>query len=115
MTIAEFKAYFTEFSTTADATIQRAIDLATATVSATVYGTNYDLALKYLTAHYVVFSTSQSGGSAKSIKSVASRSVDGVSVSYASPSSGDSDYDSTSYGQAFKALSVGYGSGGFSC
>ena len=115
MTPAEFKAYFTEFSATDDAIVQRAIDIAELTIDAGIYGTSYELAIKYLTAHYVVFSTSQSGGSAKSIKSVSSRAVDGVSVSYGAPASGESDYNATSYGQAFKAISVGYGSGGFTC
>ena len=40
MTIAEFQAYFPEFATTADAQIQRALDVALATTSSSVLGNN---------------------------------------------------------------------------
>lgn len=119
MTIAEFKDYFPEFATSTDAQIKRALDIALATSSAEELGTNYDLGIKYLTAHFLALNSSQFDGVSTGTKSISSKSVDGVSISY-----GDSGItndatngmlNSTSYGQMYTRLTSHIGAGGFTC
>jgi hypothetical protein len=119
MTIAEFKAYFPEFTATADPQIQRALDVAVLTCSESVLGDRFDLGLKYLTAHFISINSKQFLGIGESTKSLASKSVDGVSLSY-NPSHIDNDalggmLNSTSYGQMYNRITLGFGSGGFTC
>ena len=117
MTIAEFKAYFTEFVLTSDAQIQRAYDIAYNTCSAVVLGDKYDLGIKYLTAHFVTLNSGQFSGSSSGNKKVASKSVDGVSISYvdngANMEAINGNLDMTSYGQMYQRLIFGIGAGGF--
>jgi hypothetical protein len=117
MTIAEFKAYFTEFASTDDSQIQRALDIALLTSDDIVLGAKYELGLKYLTAHYVALNSGQFSNISKGNKSIASKSVDGVSLSYADSGSNmeaiNGQLNSTSYGQAYQALTFGLGVGGF--
>jgi hypothetical protein len=122
MTIAEFKAYFTEFDSIADAQVQRALDVALLTSDETILGDKYNVGLMYLTAHYLVLNSSQFSGSTTSgngNKSVNSKSVDGVSISYSESGSNmeaiNGQLNSTSYGQVYQAMTIGLGSGGFTC
>ena len=118
MTIAEFKEYFPEFNSTDDTQIQRALDIALATTSQSVLGSNFELGLKYLTAHFVTINSKQFSGNGSDTRSILSKSVDGVSITY--EASVDSDIlngmlDTTSYGQMYNRLTLGYGAGGFTC
>lgn len=117
MTVAEFKAYFPEFTATADAQILRAYDIANVTCSESVLGSIYDLAIKYLTAHFVSLNSGQFSGKSSGNKSVSSKSVDGVSVSYSESGSNtesiNGNLNSTSYGQMYVRLTYGLGAGGF--
>lgn len=118
MTIAEFKTYFPEFDTATDAQIQRALDISLATTSEAILGSNYELGLKYLTAHFLTISVKQFSGNSGNTQNISSKSVDGVSLSYQDGQPNDSLYgslNSTSYGQMFNRLTFGYGSGGFAC
>ena len=120
MTIAEFRAYFPEFTEELypDAQIQRALDIALATTSEVVLGSNYELGLKYLTAHFATINSKQFNGIGSNTQSVTSKSVDGVSLSYAEGIQGDAYngmLNSTSYGQMYNRLTLGYGAGGFTC
>lgn len=119
MTILEFKTYFPEFEVTAEAQINRALDVAIATSSESMLGDKYELALKYLTAHFLVINAKQFSGIGQNTKSIASKSVDGVSLSYESSNIGNDALfgmlNSTSYGQMYNRLTSGFGSGGFTC
>jgi hypothetical protein len=119
MTIAEFKAYFTEFDSIADAQVQRALDVALLTSDETILGDKYNVGLKYLTAHYLALNSSQFSGNSSGNKSINSKSVDGVSISYSESGSNmeaiNGQLNSTSYGQVYQAMTIGLGSGGFTC
>lgn len=115
MTIAEFKAYFTEFATSTDESIQRAIDIADGSTSSEVS----ELAYSYLVAHFVSLNSKQFSGDSSNAKGLASKSVDGVSLSY-TDSGANAEYlngslNSTSYGQTYVRLTNGIGAGGFTC
>ena len=115
MTIIEFKEYFTEFTSTDDTQIQRAIDIATASTSSEVS----DLAYKYLVAHFLSLNSKQFAGNSSNTRSLSSKSVDGVSLSYSESGSSDEylngNLNSTSYGQVYVRLTNGIGAGGFTC
>jgi hypothetical protein len=118
MTIAEFKAYFPEFNSTDDTQIQRALDIALATTSESVLGSNFELGLKYLTAHFVTINSKQFAGNGSNTRSISSKSVDGVSLSYGDSLNNDTlngMLNTTSYGQMYNRLTLGYGAGGFTC
>ncbi len=115
MTILEFKGYFTEFTNTDDTQIQRAIDIATASTSNEVS----ELAYMYLIAHFVSLNSKQFAGNSSNTRSLSSKSVDGVSLSYGDSGSNDEylngNLNSTSYGQNYVRLTNGIGAGGFTC
>ena len=119
MTILEFQTYFPEFATTADVQIQRALDIALMTCSESVLGDRFELGLKYLTAHFVTLNSKQFLGIGEGSKSLASKSVDGVSLSYGGniveSDSQNGMLNSTSYGQMYNRLTLGFGAGGFTC
>ena len=106
MTIADFRTRFSEFSnvtTYPDATIQLNIDDATLEVGS-LFGSFEEVALSYLTAHFLVTSTDATSGDTGSKSGLASESVDGVSSSYSSAtvdSQSDQFLISTIYGQRF--------------
>lgn len=120
MTIAEFRAYFPEFTEALypDAQIQRALDIALLTTSEVVLGSNYELGLKYLVAHFVTLNSKQFSGNGSNTQTIASKSVDGVSLSYVDGMPNDAlngMLNSTSYGQMYNRLTLGFGAGGFTC
>jgi hypothetical protein len=106
MTVADFRTRFPEFSDVAtypDAIIQQNIDDATLEVGS-AFGTFEDVALAYLSAHFLVTSTETTSGDYGSKGGVASEAVDGVSVSYSNAaveSQSDQYLISTIYGQRF--------------
>lgn len=110
ITPALFKVRFPEFDTVADDRIQLFLDDAALVMDAGVWGDVYDLGQSYLAAHYLALANKSAGGSSGSVSGpIASRSVDGVSVSYAgSPSASTSAnagyYSTTSYGQRYMTL-----------
>lgn len=120
MTIAEFRAYFPEFTEVLypDAEIQRALDIALLTTSEVILGSNYELGLKYLVAHFVALNSKQFDGNGSNTQTITSKSVDGVSLSYGEGVIGEAlngMLNSTSYGQVYNRLTLGYGAGGFTC
>ena len=118
MTIAEFKAYFPEFTATADAQIERALDIAVFTTSETLLGDIYELGLKYLVAHFVTINSKQFSGNGINTRSISAKSVDGVSLTYSDSVTNDALFgmlNSTSYGQMYNRLTAGLGAGGFTC
>lgn len=107
ITTATFKTRFPEFASVDDARIQLFIDDATNILNEAYWSVKYDLGLSYLAAHMLALGEKSSGGATGSNGLVASRSVDGASVSYtnATPeNSGDAYYMSTTYGQRYIAL-----------
>lgn len=110
MTPAEFKTEYPEFSTTADADIQRQLDL-----FALLYKGDYGTLADYLTGLYVahqvtVFTTNTSQAPVQTVKQ---RSVDGMSWSYAESSSTAKagDLASTKYGLEFHRIISMFGQG----
>ena len=82
VTPTTFKIRFPEFETTTDIRIQLFLDDSATQISESKFGISYDLAISYLTAHYLSLSIKTDAGSSGSIGDVASKSVEGVSVSY---------------------------------
>ena len=107
ITATSFKVRFPEFAAVLDARIEIFIDDAVLILNEVYWGTKYDLGLNYLTANYLTLGEKSSGGSTGSNNEIASRGVDGTSVSYNNvtlDSLSDSYYTSTSYGQRYLAL-----------
>ena len=117
-TLPGFKARFPEFEALgiSDPTIQTFLDDAIAHLSEEAWGTCYERAVYYYTAHTLTLNQRRTeavtggglGAAAGASGSVTSSGADGLSVSYAAPkaSEGDSDdwYRQTSYGQEYLAL-----------
>lgn len=119
MTVAEVKAYFKEFENTSDDEIQRALDVAIATLNKGLLKDKYNLALLYLTAHFLVVVSKQFKKNSSPTSNINSKSVDGVSISYGQATNLN-DYmmgmlSTTSYGQMYLRLTAGFGAGGFVC
>ena len=100
ITSVDFKIRFPEFTSTADAKINLLIDEAYLSIGAK-YGKFQDTAVLYFVAHNLTIETN--GLNAMSA-TVSSQSVDGVSVSYAMPTTINeinAYYGSTGYGQKY--------------
>ena len=100
ITSVDFKIRFPEFTSTADSKINLLIDEAYLSIGAK-YGKFQDTAVLYFVAHNLVIETN--GLNAMSA-TVSSQSVDGVSVSYAMPTTINeinAYYGSTGYGQKY--------------
>ena len=100
ITSTAFKIRFPEFTSTADAKINLLIDEAYLSIG-DKYGKFQDTAVLYFVAHNLVIETN--GLNAMSA-TVSSQSVDGVSVSYAMPTTINeinAYYGSTGYGQKY--------------
>lgn len=100
MTVAEFKTRFPEFNDVDDTLIEMLIEEGELSVGAN-FGKFRDLALLYFVAHSVELSNN---GLSASSGSIASQSVDGVSVSYSTPanlSEYSAYFGSTGYGQKY--------------
>ena len=100
ITSTDFKIRFPEFTSIADAKINLLIDEAYLSIGAK-YGKFQDTAVLYFVAHNLVIETN--GLNAMSA-TVSSQSVDGVSVTYAMPTTINeinAYYGSTGYGQKY--------------
>lgn len=112
ITVSDFTTRFPEFVSEDSARIELFIADAELVVNETLWDVKYNLGLAYLTAHYLSlanFTEGGGGGVGSGTGTIASKSVDGVSVSYAVPTisntSGNDDfYTQTSYGQRYLAL-----------
>ena len=109
MTPAEFKTDYPQFSSVADADIQRQIDL-----FATLYQGDYGDAADYLLGLFVAhqISVATAGGNGP-LQTATSRSVGDVSVGYAQSSGASTagDFASTKYGLEFARLIRLFGMG----
>lgn len=106
MTALEFKTRFPEFSNTSDATIDIYIQDAEIMVTEQKWGQLFNMGVTYLSAHYLSLSLKSSNGQSGAVNQVSSKSVEGVSVSYATPQGtiSESYYQSTIYGQRYLNL-----------
>lgn len=105
ITPADFKARFTEFASVEDTRVQLFIDDAELEMSESAWGNIYDKGLAYLTAHLLTISDLTASGNSGSLNALASRAVDGVSESFATPTMDDNNnIASTSYGQEYARL-----------
>lgn len=107
ITPASFKIRFPEFASTDDTRVQLFIDDSVLILNEAYWGVKYDLGLNYLTAHYLAIDAKTSAGNVGSNGQVASKSVDGTSVSYNHAplaNQSDAEYASTSYGQRYLSL-----------
>lgn len=104
---ATFKIRFPEFDSVLDARIQLFIDDAELILNEVYWGEKFDLGTSYYVAHELTRGTKTEAGSSLSSGLVASKAVDGVSISYTNktPTADDEGYyASTSYGQKYLAL-----------
>lgn len=104
---ASFKIRFPEFASEDDARIQMLIDDSVIVLNPVYWGIKYDMGLYYYTAHLLSDAKKTEAGSITSKGPIASRSVDGASVSYtnATPENQtDAWLGSTAYGQRYLAL-----------
>jgi hypothetical protein len=110
VTPASFKVRFPEYVSESDDRIQLFLDDAVLTLNFVYWGVKYDLGVNYLVAHELALAnkSEQAGGSgAGAGGTISSRSVDGVSISYAvrtADSAKEAYYAQTSYGFKFWAL-----------
>lgn len=104
VTVASVKALFPEISTVDDATVTQWLAVAEGRHNAEAFGTKSDFALQALTAHLVLLQVRRQSGGTGTQAALTSRSVGGVSASYAIPVSasfGDSALASTGPGQLY--------------
>lgn len=104
---ASFKIRFPEFATEQDARIQIFIDDSAILLNSVFWGEKYDIGLSYLTAHYLTVANKSEAGSINSIGPMTGKSVDGVSVNFATTTTGNASDDflsSTIYGQRYLAM-----------
>lgn len=104
---ASFVIRFPEFASIGVDRLQLFLDDAELNLNTAYWGDKYDLGHAYLAAHYVSLGSRTEAGSYSPMTTVASKSVDGVSISYNSPSpknQSDAYYSSTAYGQRYLAL-----------
>lgn len=113
ITPTSFVIRFPEFTAISTARIQMFIDDAVVVLNEAFWGVKYDLGLSYLTAHELALAEKAAAaaiGSGAVSGPITSKSVDGVSVTYAAPSpisggiQGDSYLSLTGYGQKYLAL-----------
>jgi len=103
-----FKVRFPEFSAVANARIDLFIGDAVEVLNEVYWDNKYDLGLYYLTAHYLALaSQTEAGNVTGDGGAVASRAVDGTSVSFttAQPDNeSDAYYSQTAYGRRYLSL-----------
>lgn len=109
VTTATFKVRFPEFVSQDDSRIQLFLDDAETMLNFTYWGTKYDLGVNYYTAHELAKSIAyiSSGGSGGGSGVISGKSVDGVSVSYATSTPSNTKeayYMSTPYGIKYWSL-----------
>lgn len=102
-----FKIRFPEFVSVDDSRIQLFIDDTENVLNPVYWGDKYNLGLYYYTAHLLTIANGSEAGSVTSKGPIASRAVDGTSVSYGNTASGSQADDflaSTIYGQRYLTL-----------
>lgn len=110
ITTANFKLKFKEFTCKTDDEIQIFLDEAVELLNEAFWDTKYDLGLYYLTAHLLALSDRMASTSTKAIATagpISSKSVDGVSISFAVSefqNAAAEYYRQTLYGQRYWAL-----------
>jgi len=107
----KFTERYPEFSSTAPARISGALEDAANQMSRKVWGRLYEQGQAALAAHLLFVSgalTASGNSNGNPMKTIASRSVAGVSVSYSSPDAGfgsnHDGYASSGYGQEYIRL-----------
>jgi len=106
--ITDFRIRFPEFNEpiATDARVQLFLDDSESMVPES-WGNVRDIGIYYLTAHELAVSIKTSSGNSNGTAQIASKSVEGVSVSYnnkASENSTEDYYSSTSYGKRYLDL-----------
>ncbi len=107
LTPAALKTELPEFTSVADATVQKWLDRAARMLNPDAWGSLYDDGHLFLTAHLMALMGVASGVTASSGGVIASKTVGPVTVTYASPSGttpADADLERTKYGQQYKAM-----------
>ena len=106
MTAIEFKTRFPEFSNISDATVDINIQDAEIMVTKSKWGKLYDIGVAYLAAHSLALSVKSANGNSGAVNQVASKSVEGISVSYAVAQGtvAEDYYQSTTYGKRYLNL-----------
>ncbi len=109
---ATFKIRFPEFDSVLDARIQLFIDDAEIILNEVYWGEKFDLGTSYWVAHELTINEKTGAGSSSSSGLVASKAVDGVSISYTNKvpvADDEAYYSSTAYGQKYLALQKNLG------
>ena len=106
MTALEFRARFPEFANTSDTTIDIYIQDAEIMVIESRWGQLFKMGVAYLSAHYLSLALKSANGKSGAVNQVASKSVEGVSVSYTTSQGTITEdyYQSTIYGQRYLNL-----------
>ena len=102
--VADVKALFPEITAADDAVIAQWLAVAEGRHNAEAFGAKSDFAVKALTAHLVTLQLQRQAGATGASSALSSRSVDGVSASFAVPqtsSFGDAALASTNAGQLY--------------
>lgn len=122
ITPADFKIRFPEFTGVDNTRIQLFIDDSVLILNEAFWGPKYDMGLSYYSAHLLKIAIRTEPGlnsSANNVGPISSKSVDGVSVSYAISASSSTDtaddfLKSTAYGQRYLLLRKSLGVGAMS-
>lgn len=108
LTVASFQARFPEFASVSNARVQLFIDAATPYFDVARWGETLDEGMAYRVAHELKMSDATAAGKVAGVSGLAaSKSVGGVSVSYAAASGlkhTDVYWMGTSYGQRYLQL-----------
>ncbi len=113
VTTASFKASFTEFATTADASVNLWLPVAQAMVDPDKWDTLADVGVSLALAHYL--KTGGGGSKAGPAGILSSKAAGPVSGSYDTASvafEGGGDFNQTGYGLKFLKLARMFGAGG---
>lgn len=98
-TAQEIKDMFPQFDSMTDSLINLHINSAEQIVCSAVFGNKYDIAICYLTAHYLTLINSDGKGDATKVK------VDVMEREYKKgESGGEGGFGSTNYGQQYLAI-----------
>jgi len=98
VTATTIKAMFPQFSSLEDSLITIHITTAKSLICESKYGSKYDSAVSYLTAHFLTLNTSSGKGDATKIK------TDVMEREYRKSGSGGEGFGSTNYGQQYLAI-----------
>lgn len=98
-TAQEIKAMFPQFASMTDALVNLHINSAEQIVCSVVFGNKYDIAICYLTAHFLTLINSAGKGDVSKVK------VDAMEREYKSGKDmGEGGFGSTNYGQQYLSI-----------